>query len=157
MNDSRPAKGDDLKYQVYLEERKALIDAEREGARLFDRSILTLAAGTFGLSMAFIRQIAPQPEAASTYMLAVAWGAFGTSILSTLLSFLTSQFACRKQREILELTWFEDDGKHDSNRDNKADRNCLATLTMILNCLSIVLFTIGAFFLAAFSFNNLQV
>lgn len=39
----------DLKYKVYLEERKSLIDAEREGSRLFDKAILTLAAGAFGL------------------------------------------------------------------------------------------------------------
>ena len=35
---------DDFKYKVYLEERKSLVDAEREGSRLFDRAILTLAA-----------------------------------------------------------------------------------------------------------------
>jgi hypothetical protein len=156
MNDSHPVTQNNLKYQVYLEERKALISAEREGARLFDRSILTLAAGAFGLSLLFIRQIAPEPEVATIGLLQGAWGAFGASILSTLVSFLTSQSACAKQREILELDYFENDTKSDGTRDRGGTKNWLAGLTRRLNWLSIICFAIGAFFLAAFSFYNLQ-
>lgn len=57
MREQNRVSMDDFEYQVYLDERKALIDAEREGARLFDKAILTLTAGAFGLSLAFIKQI----------------------------------------------------------------------------------------------------
>ena len=48
----------DTKDKAYLEERKSLINASLEEAKLFDKAILTLAAGVFGLSLAFMRQIA---------------------------------------------------------------------------------------------------
>jgi hypothetical protein len=48
---------ENLKYKTYLEERKLLVSAEIEGSRLFDKTIITLAAGVFGLSLAFIKQI----------------------------------------------------------------------------------------------------
>jgi hypothetical protein len=60
---------DDFKYEVYLEERKSLVDAEREGSRSFDKAILTLAAGAFGLSLTFIRQIVPNIESGTMFML----------------------------------------------------------------------------------------
>ncbi len=44
-------------YEVYLDERKSLINTELEQARHFDKYILTLAAGTFGLSLLFMNQI----------------------------------------------------------------------------------------------------
>ena len=153
MRDSRKATQNNLKYPVYFEERKALIDAEREGARLFDRAILTLAAGAFGLSLAFIRQIAPQPEA--TTFLAVAWGAFGASILSTLVSFLTSQSACRKQVEILESDYLTRMISPIGRRDSGGTKNWLAGLTKRLNWLSMTFFIIGLILLAFFSFKNL--
>lgn len=80
----------DLKYKVYLEERKSLVDAKREGSELFDKAILTLAAGTFGLSLTFIRQIVPNIKCGTEFMLICAWTGFCISLLSTLISFLTS-------------------------------------------------------------------
>lgn len=60
-------------YQAYLEERKILIDAERDTAQQFDKAILTLAAGALALSITFINQIAPQPIPNSICFLITAW------------------------------------------------------------------------------------
>ncbi len=57
MNKLDSESNNDLKYKVYLEERKLLVDAVREGARSFDKTILALASGAFGLSLTFIRQM----------------------------------------------------------------------------------------------------
>lgn len=141
-----------LKYKVYLEERKSLVDAEREGSRLFDRAILTLAAGAFGLSLVFIRQIVPNIKPGTLFMLIFAWVGFSVSILSTLVSFLTSQFACSKQREILEAEYFN----NHSNQDKKDKfKNKHAIWTKGLNIFSIITFIIGVIFLAIFSIVNL--
>lgn len=51
------------KYDVYLEERKLLIDAEREGARTLDKAILTLAAGALALSITFLEKVVPVAQA----------------------------------------------------------------------------------------------
>lgn len=143
---------DDFKYKVYLEERKSLVDAEREGSRLFDKAILTLAAGAFGLSLTFIRQIVPNIISGTMFMLICAWVGFCISLLSTLISFLTSQFACSKQREILEAEYFD----NYSGYDKKAIfKNKTAIWTKRLNILSIFTFIIGVIFLAIFSIINL--
>jgi len=143
---------DSLEYKVYLEERKSLVDAEREGSRLFDKAILTLTAGAFGLSLTFIRQMAPDIKSGTAFMLVYAWVGFCISLLSTLISFLTSQSACSKQREILEAEYFNNHSSHDkkANLKNKA-----SVCTWWLNILSISTFIIGVIFLAIFSISNL--
>lgn len=133
-------------YQVYLEERKQLISAERETAQQFDKAILTLAAGALALSITFINQIAPQPKPNSIYWLIIAWSFFCLSLLSTLISFLTSQVACRKQRDILDD---KVSGK-ENNKNNKA-----ASWTNRLNYFSIAFFILGVISLIVFSAINL--
>jgi len=141
---------DETKYKVYLEERKSLIDAELEQTRHFDKYILTLAAGTFGLSLLFIKQIAPQPATGTIWLLVSAWAAFGASILSTLISFLLSQEACSKQRKIL-AEWYKE------NTERKEEiKNVFAAWTKGLNWTSMSLFIIGVVFLIIFSALNLS-
>ena len=83
-------------YETYLKERNSLINAQIEQARHFDKYILTLASGTFGLSLLFIRQIAPHPNILTIPFLITAWVSFGISIVATLISFLLSQQAISK-------------------------------------------------------------
>jgi len=143
---------DVFKYKVYLEERKSLVDAEREGSRLFDRAILTLAAGAFGLSLTFIRQIVSNIESGTVFMLICAWVGFCISLLSTLISFLTSQSACLKQIKRLEAEYLD----NKSDQDKEANlKNMASVCTWCLNILSIFAFIIGVIFLAIFSISNL--
>jgi len=140
-------KSEEKKYDIYFAERNALIDAEREGARLFDKAILTLAAGSFGLSLALIKQIVPDIKNGSTIWLILGWGGFCLSLLSTLISFLTSQAACRKQREILEQSYLKD-GNEEPNRAGR--------ITQLLNILSITFFVLGIVFSAVFILTNIS-
>lgn len=133
-------------YQVYLDERKQLIDAERDTAQQFDKAILTLASGALGLSITFIKQIAPHPKSQSIYFLIAAWTFFSFSILSTLISFLTSQAACRRQREILD---------QDISEKEHENKNNATYWTNWLNYLSIAFFISGIIFLIVFSIFNL--
>jgi hypothetical protein len=138
------------KYKVYLEERKQLITAERDTAQQFDKAILTLAAGALALSITFINQIAPQPKPYSIYCLIIAWSFFCLSLLSTLISFLTSQAACRKQRDLLD----EEISKN-SKKSTNTEENNAALWTDKLNKLSIAFFILGVMFLIVFSAINL--
>lgn len=133
-------------YQIYLEERKQLIAAERETVQQFDKAILTLAAGALALSITFINQIAPNPKPYSVYFLIGAWILFCSSILSTLISFLTSQVACRKQRDIL-------DDKLSSKENNESNK--AASWTNRLNYFSIAFFILGVVSLIVSSAMNL--
>lgn len=143
----------DFKYKVYLEERKLLIHAEYEESRLFDKAILTLTAAAFGLSLTFIRQIVPTIKAGTVWILICAWAGFCISLLSTLISFLTSQYACSKQREILEAEFLDN---HGSQSKKAHPKNKLAIWTRRLNNISIFAFIIGVIFLVTFSITNLS-
>jgi hypothetical protein len=95
---------DEHDLQEWYEQRSAdwqsLKDALLDQSRSFDKYVLTLAAGAFGLSLAFMRQIVPAPLDYTVPYLIVAWSCFTASILATLLSFLFSQKACLREIEI---------------------------------------------------------
>lgn len=131
-------------YKIYAEERKILIEAEKETAQQFDKYVLTLAAGALALSITFINQIAPKPIPSSLWVLLLAWSLFSLSILSTLLSLLTSQRACRRQIEILEQRLKGQEGE-----------NRYAWWTIFLNRASIGLFVSGTFALIIFTGINM--
>lgn len=140
--------GAELEFKVYLEERRQLEDAVRESSNLFDKAILTLSGGAFGLSLTFIRQIAPTVKQETIYMLIIAWTCFCISMLSTLISFLTSKSACRKQIEILENQYF-------GHEELPSKENKLSQFTTFLNITSITCFILGTIWLTVYCIKNL--
>lgn len=75
------------------QERDRLIRQHEAAAQSFDRAVMTLAAGSLGISLAFVHDIAPSPRCVS--LLATAWALLAASLLAVLVSFLTSQAALR--------------------------------------------------------------
>ena len=135
----------DQKYQLYLEERKLLIDAEREGSRTFDKAILTLASGAFGFSIAFLKNIIPHPFSNTLWFLGASWASFALSLVVILFSFLSSQLACRIQ---IDVAYF--DLVKDEKRANK-----WATITGFCNYVSIVILALAFIFWGLFVYWNL--
>ncbi len=133
---------DGLEREAYLEERKMLVEAEGEASQSFDKTLVTLSAGAFGLSLAFIVQIAPKPGA--LWWLYSAWGALISSLLSVLLSFLMSQYGFRRARDILDILY----------ETRNQESNGWNTITSVLNVVSIVAFVIGVVSLAYFVMQN---
>ena len=133
--------------QSYEQERKASLDAEYSDAEHYDKWLITLSSGGFGISIAFIRYIAPHPTTTSKWFLAVAWVSLLLSIISTMASLQCSQSGFRRYRDILDQM----------KRGNaKSDhRNLPAKTAKILNWISLVLFSVGAAMLAIFSYVNL--
>jgi hypothetical protein len=150
QTDNKPVDDHDQKYQVYLDERKSLNDARKETSHLFDKSILTLAAGALALSLTFIKDISPAPKPETLWLLLISWGLFIASILSTLISFFASQRACSIQIEILENDYFPENGQMSADKkDNPYNK-----YTQWLNTISITSFTCGVLFLILFSSAN---
>jgi hypothetical protein len=81
-------------HAQFMEERDKLIDAAREGARTFDKAVLTFGSAVFGASIAFIKDVAPNPELSTLIWLGGAWFFFSLGLLAVILSFLFSQKAC---------------------------------------------------------------
>lgn len=143
-DEERPNGENSLEREAYLEERKTLVEAEGEASQSFDKALITLSAGAFGLSLAFIVQVAPAPRA--LWYLYVAWGGFILSLLSILFSFLASQQGFRRARDILDK--YLETGAEESNRWN--------VVTSLLNILSIVAFVFGVVSLAYFAIRNVR-
>lgn len=139
-------------YRAYMDERRSLVNSLRDQARSFDRYILTLAGGTFGLSLVIIKTLAPQPLAHTMPLLLGAWAAFGASILFTLVSFLLSQKACLRNIEIIDARL---SGTNSSPEYKSA--NIFTKLTEIFNWLSISSFITGVALLINFGIRNLPV
>ena len=155
-------------HKVLYREREILIDELREASRSFDQNMLTLSAGALGLSITFVNLIAPNPQ--GTRYLIYAWYFFIGSLLSTLISFLTSQSACRKQ--MINVDHMINDSKVELKcgwkyiipwwmKKNKAkckdcySKNCWSRVTLYLNILSITLFVLGVMSFAIFAGRSL--
>jgi hypothetical protein len=134
----------DQAYQLYLDERRLLIDAEREGSRTFDKAILTLASGAFGFSIAFLKDIVPHPYANTLSLLGWSWALFSLSLVTILFSFLSSQFACRFQ---IELTYEE-------LIANTKRKNVWATITDVCNFASIIVLALAFILWGCFVYWN---
>ena len=141
---------EDEKYEDYLlGERKSLLFAQSEQAKSFDRWVLTLAGGTFGLSLIFIYQIAPNPK--SVGCLVTAWACFAASICFTLSSFLLSQEAHHQYIEAISKL-----SNREAARENKLPPTVYGRVTKALNYGSMIVFLIGVVFLIVFAKLNLS-
>lgn len=137
---------DEANYQAYLEERKLLIEALREGSRTFDKAILTVSSGAFGLTIAFMKEIAPEPFQNTLWLIATSWICFSISLIVILLSFLFSQIACREQIDIA----------YDSMLRNMERQTKWGKITTLCNYISIVTLIAAIVFWGFFAFWNIR-
>jgi hypothetical protein len=108
---------------------------------------VALCGGVFALSITFFKDIAPTPT--GTIWLLLAWISFACSLLATLVSFLFSQDAWRRQRDILDTIY--------ANKSGANALNWQSSLTAVLKWISIGGFVSGVIFLSLFAYFNLGV
>jgi hypothetical protein len=136
-------------HAQYMDERKGLIDAAREGARTFDQAVLAFGAAVFGASIAFLKDVAPKPRPYSLKWLSISWGLFSVGLLCALLSFLFSHKAC-----MFEIKVGADAlGKCNFTRP----KNHLSSVTDWCNYLSVGLLFLGVLSWLVFAIENLAV
>jgi len=126
--------GDQLK-----EYRSQLIIAEQKAQEAYDKSVLTLSGGAFGISFAFVDKfINSNPN--NVLWLLLAWSAWSLSIISILFSFFFSNKAMRKAIEQVDsrTIYNEPVGGHYSK------------ITSTLNVLGGLFFLMGAIFIIVF-------
>jgi hypothetical protein len=132
---------------ILLDQRRFTVQAVLDQSNSFDKWILTLAAGTFGLSLAFINQIAPEPKGGTEGFLVTGWILFAVSIALTILSLLLSQKACRNQVEHIDNILL--------SAGEKPIRNSFGNWTTLFNIASGTAFLTGMVFLIVFATSNL--
>lgn len=123
--------------------RDWLVKVEHEASKDFDKAVMTLAAGALGISIAFVRYVAPTPVSGSTVWLGLSWTLFALSLVAILVSFLTSQFDLR--RAVKEI----DDGTIDADRPGE-----FYYFTFAMNITAAASFVLGVAFLVVFALLN---
>jgi len=132
----------------YLKRFELLDNADTEQARSFDKSILTLATGALGITITFANKIVPEIKADTSYFIVITWIGLGLSVVFTLISFISSQYACKSEIAILENTF---------HNKNGGATNIASLITSFLNWTSIICFIIGAIYWGIFLFKNLNI
>lgn len=125
--------------------RDLLIAADQKSSEAYDKALMTLSGGALGLSLTFVKDLAPTPLEATKWLLGASWLCLTASLTFILFSMLSSQWALRKAiRQV-------DEGL---NSDEKAG-GLYSTFTSALNITSGITFLLGVGFLAYFSARNL--
>ena len=118
---------------------KSMIDAQDQ----FDKYIISLSSGAFGLTFAFIDKLIDIKHADWKVLLLIAWISWATAICSTLVSFYFSQAAL----EFAFNRW----------QARETDlKNPLDWVTRILNAISGLAFLLGVIALISFVYTNLR-
>ncbi len=131
-------------YKLYLKERDSLIAMEVEGAKTYDKAILTFTSGAFGVSIAFLEKVVPKPFPNTLLWLGLSWLCFAASLIIIILSFLSSQRACRLQ---VRLTY-------ETIMNNKTIKNYWSVATYFCNYASLVLLMMAFAFSGLFIYWN---
>jgi hypothetical protein len=88
----------DPSWRAELVDRRKQLDAiEGEAAKGFDQGMLAVSASSLGLSLTFIKDLAPKPLGMSAALVAIAWILLTASTLSIVWSFMASQFVTRER------------------------------------------------------------
>ena len=82
--------------QLANEYRQELVRLEQESIKTFDKTVLTLSGGAFGLSLSFLKNVVNLTTALQTQWLITAWSFWVISLTLILLSFWLSAKAMRK-------------------------------------------------------------
>ncbi|WP_058187184.1 hypothetical protein [Terracidiphilus gabretensis] len=136
-----------VQHAHHMEERKALVDAARESSRTFDQAILAFGAAVFGASVAFLKDVAPKPQAYTIEWLGISWACFTAGLLAVILSFLFSHKAC--------LVRIDESAHLMCNPKAKPLGNRWATWTELCNYLCVALLFFGVIAWTVFALENL--
>jgi hypothetical protein len=133
------------RYQLFLEDRKMLVDAWREGSRTFDKAILTFSSGAFAVSIAFLKDVVPYPFPNTLCLLGWSWALFSAALIIILFSFIASQKACEAQIDIT----------YDDLINNTKRTNSWSTVTAVCNYSSIIVLGLAFLFAGCFVYWNI--
>ncbi len=140
---------DEQTARIYARYQRHLLEGRRSSFQQFDRAVLTLSGGGLALSLTFIRNIVSLSEATCKWTLICAWGMFALSIMATLISFISSQFAFDRQLKLAEQYYI------DNQEEAFKELNKPARLTKVINIASAFSFVLAVILLLFFVSSNM--
>lgn len=140
------------KHDTYAQRMARYDLALLDVAKQYVTWVLTLASGALGLTLTFIKNIAPVVRPDSKLYLILSFIGLGLSIACTLSSLLFSQHTIEREIEVYQ----QSERCDDPNDRLKVDsRNSAATITRWLNGLSLFAFIVGVAMLCVFTIMNI--
>lgn len=130
--------------------KKILNDGSLAQSQQSDKAILMLSSSGFGISLAFIRFIAPNPSLCSLWILGGGWLAFLLSIATVLISFQFAIKAYKLEELALEFRRSNPDGPN-------YPENKWSPWIGRLNWFALGAFLLGALLVAVFAIVNIYV
>ncbi|HXF90876.1 MAG TPA: hypothetical protein VNJ29_02990 [Candidatus Nitrosotenuis sp.] len=127
-------------------ERENLYAAAIEQTKTFDKALLTLSSGAFGVTIAFLKDLVPKPYDNTNWLLAISWLFFSISLVSVVCSYLFSQHAILKQMDLNK--------QNSKKKGSKDEKNVWTTATVITNWLSLIAFLFALTFWCSFIYWN---
>ena len=136
--------------RIFEAARDHLNDAQIKNSESFDRAILTLSSAGLALTLSLTKVVVSIDEAVYLCALHLAWGCFSLAIISTILSFLSSNKAIAKEREHIYEYYINENNKYENAE------NTWGIITYRLNRLSAIVFIIGMLSTVTYVWANTQ-
>ena len=140
----------DENKRIYEKFRENLLEASLSNSNNYDKAILTLSSAALGLSLTFIKDIVPFKDIINYWTLVLSWVFFLISIVVTIISFILSQWAIKRQLKYAEEYYLN--GKE--NFFNK--KNICKDLTTIFNHISGIIFILALILTIFFVTSNIS-
>lgn len=140
----------EIRLKLYSETRADLLKRQLSNSENADRAILTVSTAALGFSLAFLKDVVPIETASYGFLLYSSWVLFVVAIITTLISFYTSQKAIDAQLEFARLYYIEDD------KSALESKSKFTTITDILNSTGSVVFVCGLVMACTFVGINLE-
>lgn len=136
---NRTAEDQKRAIDIYDNFRDELNKRQLSNTENYDKAILTLSSAGLAISLSFIKNIVPLDKAEYLYLLKISWGAFLISIVLSLIAYLISNAAMKRQLLIAE------DYYVNKRKSALTEKNKLSTYNDRLNLI------MGLFFILAIS------
>jgi hypothetical protein len=134
-----------IKYSAYIDLLKSYEKIRAESIKSFDRTLLTLSAGAFSLTVVFLEKIGRPYDVLTFLLLALSWSAFVLSSILNLSSYYTAiknmNFRIADLQKVFEQQL--------SLKSSKVSKYRITT--EVLNFLTLALFVAGALFFTVYA------
>jgi hypothetical protein len=142
----------DLKEEnrkIYAGFRDYLLKGQMSNSENFDKSILSLSSAALGISLAFIKDIVKINDAQFAWSLKLSWILFTIAIISTVISFATSQRSITIQLVYTEKYYLEEKIEYLNKK------NWWTSITKFLNTFSAIVFVLAIILTVVFVIINI--
>jgi hypothetical protein len=141
-------------HDNYRQDRQFYVDSDERSSALFDKSIITISSGAFGLTATLVSTTFKNPIANSVHFLEWSLWGFGLSIFVIVVNYIVGHFSIERQINLLDTHQIEI-GKDPNKMAEKCPDTQLRNTVLALNIISLLLFGVGAGLLVQFIVLNL--